>query len=193
MLREAHEMLRTVVAGVDDGGWASPTPCEQWNVAQVLRHAAGDQLAYVAALTGGGGPDENPFAPSAARPADVRAFLEAALESSAAALAAVRPGATDVSSPLPLGPLPGEIVIGAAALDAAVHAWDIAVATGRPGRLTAGLAERLMPAATAIAEPIRGFAFAAALDPQPGDDAAARLLRYLGRDPGWSPSNRVPA
>ena len=69
MLSVAHDMLRTAVEGVDDGAWASPTPCDQWNVAQVLRHAAGDQLAYAAALTGRGGPEENPFAPSVERPA----------------------------------------------------------------------------------------------------------------------------
>jgi uncharacterized protein (TIGR03086 family) len=181
MLREAHEMLRTAVAGIDESGWKSPTPCEQWNVAQVLRHAAGDQLAYTAALTGRGGPSENPFTPSAEGPADD--FLEAALSSSAAAFASVAPGTKELPSPLPLGPLPAEIVLGAAALDAAVHAWDIAVALGRPGPLTADLAARLMPAARTIADPLRGFAFAAALPARPGDDAAAELLRYLGRQP----------
>jgi uncharacterized protein (TIGR03086 family) len=185
MLHEAHEMLRTVVAGIDEDGWKSPTPCEQWNVAQVLRHAVGDQLAYTAALTGSGGPTENPFTPSADRPAGPRDFLEAALTSTAAAFAAISPDATEVPSPLPLGPLPAETVLGAAALDAAVHAWDIAVATGQPDPLTAGLAARLMPAATTIADPLRAFAFAPALSAQPGDDAAAALLRFLGRDPHW--------
>jgi uncharacterized protein (TIGR03086 family) len=185
MLQEAHRILRTAVAGVDDSDWKVPTPCEQWNVAQVLRHAAGDQLAYAAALTGGDGPSENPFAPSDQRPADPRDFLESALSSSAAALAAVAPDAEEVPSPLPLGPLPAATVIGAAALDAAVHAWDIAVATGHPSPLTADLAARLMPAARTIADPFRGFAFAPALPPRPGDDAAAELLRYLGRDPSW--------
>jgi uncharacterized protein (TIGR03086 family) len=186
MLQEAHEMLRTVVAGVDEDAWKSSTPCEQWNVAQVLRHAAGDQLAYTAALTGSGGPDENPFTPSAVRPAGPRDFLEASLTSSAAAFATISPDATEVPSPLPLGPLPAATVAGAAALDAAVHAWDIAVATGQTDPLTADLAARLMPAARTIAEPLRGFAFAPALPAEPGDDAAAALLRYLGRDPRWT-------
>ncbi|MFI6076287.1 TIGR03086 family metal-binding protein [Actinoplanes sp. NPDC051343] len=188
MLQEAHDMLRTVIAGLDESAWTSPTPCDQWNVAQVLRHAAGDQLAYTAALTGHGGPAENPFTPSAGPPAGPRAFLESALTSTAAAFAAVGPEVKELPSPLPLGPLPAEIVVGAAALDAAVHAWDIAVATGRPAPLTADLAGRLMPAATTIADPLRGFAFAAAQPARPGDDAAARLLRYLGRDPRWARS-----
>jgi len=78
-------------------------------------------------------------------------------------------------------------VSGAAALDMAVHAWDIAVATGQPSPLPAALAAQLMPVATAIVEPLRTYGvYAAALAPEPGDDAAAALLRYLGRHPGWT-------
>ena len=31
-------------------------------------------------------------------------------------------------------------------------------------------------------------AYAAALEPQSGDDDTARLLRYLGRRPDWTPA-----
>jgi len=75
MLPEAHQILRTVIAGVGDDAWQSATPCSEWNAAQVLRHAAGDQLAYAAALTGGDGPAENPFTPSASRPDDPAVLL----------------------------------------------------------------------------------------------------------------------
>ncbi|WP_328541061.1 hypothetical protein [Streptomyces sp. NBC_00344] len=37
-----------------------------------------------------------------------------------------------------------------------------------------------------LAEPLRGFAFASALDPQTGYDDTAALLRYLGRRPDWT-------
>ncbi|GAA3394278.1 TIGR03086 family metal-binding protein [Cryptosporangium minutisporangium] len=187
VLEQAHGALRTVVAGVDEKAWTLPTPCEQWNVAQVLRHAVGDQRAYGAALTGNDGPTENPFDPSEDRPGQEQTFVESALTSTAQALAAVAPGTAEVPCPLPIGPLSAEIVVGAAALDAAIHAWDIAVATGQPSPLSAELAEQLTAAAETIAEPLRAFAFAPALDAQPSDDAAAQLLRYLGRDPKWTP------
>jgi uncharacterized protein (TIGR03086 family) len=186
VLDQAHHALRTVTACVDGSAWALPTPCEQWNVAQVLRHAAGDQLAYAAAITGSGGPGENPFDPAGDPPGDPQATVEAALDGSARAFATVAPGAQAVPVPLPQGPLPAETAVGAAALDAAVHAWDIAVATGQPSPLSAGLAAQLMPVAVAIVEPLRGFAYAPALDPGPGDAAAAALLRYLGRRPDWA-------
>lgn len=46
-----------------------------------------------------------------------------------------------------------------AALDAAVHAWDIAVATGQPSPLTPSLALTLRPVANALANPLRGYAY----------------------------------
>ena len=77
----------------------------------------------------------------------------------------------------------------ACALDAAVHAWDIAAALGQPGFLPDELAAQLLPARTII-EPLRqedAGAYAAALAPQPGGGVTAELLRYLGRDPPWRP------
>ena len=187
VLDESHQVMRAVVAGVRDDGWARSTPCQQWNAAQVLRHAAGDQLAFAAAITGSGGPAENPFEPSAACPQDPRAFLEDALQTAGAAWSGVVPGTASLPTPLPQGAMNSDDAAAAAALDIAVHAWDIAAATGQPSPLPAGLAAKLMPVATAIVEPLRAYgAYAAALDPEPGDDDAAALLRYLGRSPAWS-------
>ncbi|HEY3467254.1 MAG TPA: epoxide hydrolase, partial [Amycolatopsis sp.] len=113
-------------------------------------------------------------------------FLEPTLRAAAAAFATVAADATAVPTPLPQGALPAPVAVGAAALDAAVHAWDIAVATGQKSPLTPQLAAALLPVAKELAEPLRGFAYAAALESEAGDDAAAELLRYLGRDPLWT-------
>ena len=81
------------------------------------------------------------------------------------------------------------MAVGACALDAAVHAWDIAVATGQASPLSDDLAGELMQVAVQIVEPLRGFAYAPALDATGGDGGAlADLLRYLGRNPGWTPA-----
>ena len=187
ILDEAHQAMRAVVAGVTDDGWARSTPCAQWNAAQVLRHAAGDQLAFAAAITGSGGPAENPFDPSAASPDGPQAFLEDALRAAGAAWSRVTPGTPDVPTPLPQGAMDADDAAAAAALDMAVHAWDLALATGQPAPLPAALAKQLMPVATAIVDPLRAYgAYAAALAPEPADDDAAALLRYLGRHPAWT-------
>ena len=67
-----------------------------------------------------------------------------------------------------------------------MHAWDIAVATGQASPLDDRLADELKRVAVEIVEPLRGFAYAPALE---GDaTGAVGLLRYLGRDPGWTPA-----
>ncbi len=187
LLAESHQALRTVVAGVPASGWSLPTPCEKWTVAQVLQHAAGDQMAYAAKLTGGPGPDGDPFAPSGAISGDPSALVESALSTAAEAFAAVGPDDAEVPVPLPPFKLPAPSAVGAAALDAAVHAWDIAVATGQPSPLTPALARALRPTADALVEPLRGFAFGAAIEPEAGADEAVSLLNFLGRRADWTP------
>lgn len=49
ILDEARAMLRAAVAGVPEGGWQRPTPCDLWTVTQVLQHAALDQEVWAAA------------------------------------------------------------------------------------------------------------------------------------------------
>jgi uncharacterized protein (TIGR03086 family) len=187
VLDDAHQALRSVVAGVPAKSWHLPTPCDRWDVTQVLQHAAGDQLAYVAKLTGGPGPAYDAFAPSGTLDGSPAELLEPALAASAAAFAAVDPSDAEVPVPLPPFTLPAELAVQAAALDAAVHAWDIAVATGQPSPLTPSLAAALRPVAQALVEPLRGFAFGPAIEPASEPDDAAWLLNHLGRRADWTP------
>ncbi|MCY0932665.1 TIGR03086 family metal-binding protein [Streptomyces sp. H34-S4] len=189
LLGQAYEALRAVTGGVTADALRAPTPCDQWNVGQVLQHAAGDQLAYAGRLTGGPGPAEDPFAPTGALAVSPAELLEPALAAAAEAFSGVEPGAAEVAVPLPPFTLPAETAVAAAALDAAVHAWDIAVATGQDSPLTPALAAALRPAAQALAEPLRGFAYAPELSPAPDPDTdpAGSLLAFLGRRPDWIP------
>jgi hypothetical protein len=83
--------------------------------------------------------------------------------------------------------LPASLAAGACALDAAVHAWDIAIATGQPSPLTPAMARDLMPVAAALVEPLRQYgAYATAVPPAEDDGDVEALLRYLGRRPDWS-------
>jgi len=186
VLEDAHRALRTAVAGVPADGWHRPTPCEQWDVTQVLQHAAGDQVAYAARLTGGPGPAYDPFAPSGMLDTNPTELLEPALTGVSAAFAAVGPPDVEVAVPLPPFTLPARHAAGAAALDAAVHAWDIAIATGQPSPLTPDLARALRPIADLLADPLRGFAYGPAIEPPPDADDATALLNHLGRRADWT-------
>ena len=163
VLDEAHRALRDTVAGLSAADLELGTPCDQWNVTQVLQRAAGDQLAYASRITGGPGPVENPFEPSGR--------LD-----------------QDVPTPLPQGNMSARVAVGACALDAAVHAWDVAMATGQRSPLTDSLAGELLPVAQSIVEPLRAYGvYAAAIESEDATDGdAARLLKYLGRQPAWS-------
>ncbi len=188
VLTTALDLLRRASAEVTADRLDAPTPCSAWSVAQVLLHAAGDQHAWASFVGSGSLPSYDPFAPPHRLDSSVQEVVEVAVEAAAEAWARVEPAAQSVRTPLP--PVPSmapQLAAAACALDAAVHAWDVAVATGQPSPLTADLADQLMPAAQATAEPLRGFAYAPALPAEPGDDAVAALLRYLGRDPHWTP------
>jgi len=189
VLTEALDALRHVaVVAVDTDRLDDPTPCSEWTVAQVLFHAAGDQHAWASVVGAGTLPSYDPFHPPRRLDGGVQDVVTKAIEAADGAWAGVDPTAPSVRTPLPPVPeMAPALAAAACALDAAVHAWDVAVAIGRPTPLTAGLAEQLMPAARATAEPLRGFAYAPALPPQAGDGPAAALLRHLGRNPLWRP------
>jgi uncharacterized protein (TIGR03086 family) len=187
VLDQSYRALRAAVAGIPADAWAQPTPSTAWNVTQVLQHAAGDQLAYASSLTGGAGPGYDPFSPSGTLDAAGTELLEAALTVGAETFGEFDPEQpdTEVAVPLPPFKLPVGLAVQAAALDAAVHAWDIAVATGQPSPLTLSLAQAVRPAADALADPLRGFAFGPAIQPSADADDIVRLLNFLGRDENW--------
>ena len=118
-------------------------------------------------------PGENPFAPSGQLGTEPLAYAEAALDASAPAWTAIGEDAGPVPTPLPQGPMAPAAAAGAAALDAAIHAWDIAMATGQGSPLTPELARALTPVAHSIVEPLRQYgAYAQALEPSAGADDA---------------------
>lgn len=187
VLADAQSYLRTVVAGVAEERWGDPTPCTEWTVRQVLNHARLDQLAYAAAITGEKGmPPSDPFQPVDAFEGSPLVELDDALARTAAAWATVPPDAE--TAPTPIFLMPAWLGAGACALDAGVHAWDIAVATGQGLPLPEELAEPLTAVAHRIVEGLREYGvFAPVLPAPPGETGrAAALLRFLGRDPHWS-------
>ena len=188
VLTTSLDLLRRVAAGVPADRLEDPTPCSQWTVAQVLLHAAGDQHGWASFVGSSPLPSYDPFAPPHQLDGTVDELIGEAIEAATTAWSQVDPAAESVRTPLPPTPtMSPELAAGACALDAAIHAWDIAVATGQSSPLTAELAEQLQPAAHATADLLRGFAYAAARPAEPSDDAAETLLRYLGRDPRWTP------
>ncbi|MYW62693.1 TIGR03086 family protein [Streptomyces sp. SID8379] len=186
VMRQAHDYLLAAVRGVPADGWGRATPCSAWTVRQVLNHARLDQLGLVAQIVEVA-PDGDPFEPVDALGPDPVGELERVLATAQAGWASVGPDAEDV--PTPFGPVPGWLGMAAAALDAGVHAWDIARATGQDLPLTDELAAGLQVPADRFVDFVRDtfqkYAPAVPVSGQAG--AAARLLAFTGRDPEWTP------
>ena len=191
VINDSLGLLKAAAAMIGNANRKAPTPCTEWTVTQVLQHAAGDQLAWAAALGVGAGPTSNPFAPSGHLETSVNDLLGPSLATARTAWAAINHDNQAVPTPLPQGELPAPVAAAACGLDAAIHAWDIAAALGQPGFLSYYLAEQLLPTQT-ITEPLRQFGvYATTLSTQPVDGHAAELLRYLGRDPQWRPADQT--
>lgn len=187
VLAASYLALENSVAGVREGQWDNATPCAEWTVTQVIQHAAGDQLAYAKMLGIGNGPAYDPFSPSGAVDGTAAELVKDAVEQTAAAWATVADDTETVPTPLPHGDLPTPVAAVMCALDAAVHAWDIAIATGQPSPLDDELAGHLLAAAGGIVEPLRQWGAYAPVVETAGSPSFTPvvddLLRYLGRTP----------
>lgn len=187
LLADAHEYLLTVVRGVPEEVWGATTPCSEWTVRQVFNHAWLDQQALTMQITGEV-PEGDPFQPADELHADGRdaaVRLERVLGVAATAWESER----DAESVLtPMGAMPAQAGAAVAALDAAIHAWDIARATGQDLPLTDSLAERLESPASQVVDFVRNsFGKYAPVFAVPAEASRAdKLLAFTGRDPSWS-------
>jgi hypothetical protein len=79
-------------------------------------------------------------------------------------------------------PAPTGLIVSAAALEIAVHGWDVGQATGDARDLPEDLARALLPVAREVVAPDdRPARFAAPLLPLPGASRSDSLLAFLGR------------
>jgi uncharacterized protein (TIGR03086 family) len=184
LLADAQDYLLTAVRGVPADAWDAPTPCTEWTAGHVYHHASLDQQALTMQITGAA-PAGDPFSPEGTVPADPAAELE---QICAAALAAWESGRDAESVGTPMGPMPAAQGASVAALDAALHAWDIAVGTGQNLPLTDALAEGLEGIGTFLIPFVRdNFGKFDPAVPLPADAGpAAKLLAFSGRNPQWA-------
>jgi len=134
-LASAVPVTGHLVGVIEPAQWDLPTPCPDWTVRDLVGHLVLGHRRFAAALTGG-----TPPAP------DVDLLggdPETAYASSAEAmLAAFRAdGALDRPVSIPAGTLPGRVACELRVVEALVHGWDLARATGHSLEFSAGLVE----------------------------------------------------
>jgi uncharacterized protein (TIGR03083 family) len=130
-----REMAATlaVVDALDDAGWATPTRCDGWRVADLVAHLAwGQRLVAggVAGMLAGRDTPELPDAVAADEPTALPGELRRAHEALVAELDRV--GADDVTrpAPMPFGLVPTALLLQVVAMEVGVHGSDLRAALG---------------------------------------------------------------
>jgi uncharacterized protein (TIGR03086 family) len=123
--REALDVAQRVVDEIDRSQFELPTPCDEWNVRQVLEHMIGGNRR-IAGDPPGAGEDV------------IGDDLSAAYAASAASAIAMfeAPGGLDRNFTLSWGNVPGQVAVLVRSTDQLAHAWDLAKATGMPTDLS---------------------------------------------------------
>jgi uncharacterized protein (TIGR03086 family) len=171
--REALAVAQHVVDNVDRTQFELPTPCDEWNVRQVLQHmiggnrrVAGDHAAEGEDVIGD----------------DLSASYAASAAGAAAAFEA--DGGLDRTYTLKIGEFPGHFAVRARSTDQLAHAWDLAKATGMSTDLAPELyAEALELLQSRFASAGRSSSFAEEKPAPPGASAADRFAAFAGRRP----------
>jgi uncharacterized protein (TIGR03086 family) len=170
-----------IVAAIGPSSWDAPTPCEDWNVRELVLHvvagnwwaarlAAGATIEEVGTELDGDllGDD-----PSGAYEGSARAAADIFAE----------PGALDAPCAVSYGPVPGSVYLGHRFVDVLIHGRDLAVATGQDPTLP----KELVAVCWDVIEPqldmLRASgAFGPERDLDPTLTGEPRLLAVLGRE-----------
>ena len=187
---KAAHRVQAIMAGIRQEQGDDATPCQEWNVRQVMNHVIGGAEVLAGSLEGSipegvGGVSPNS---SYSDETDVAKLAQAYADEAAHAVAAAgRPGAMAAATPGGMMTVPQFLV--AMATDHIVHGWDLARATGQDETLDPDVA----PAAYAMMTSTEGAGFVE-MGRQAGfvgpavavpDDASLqdKLIAYMGRQP----------
>lgn len=185
-LDSAADAFATVTAAITDDQLTAPTPCADVTVRDLLAHAVGLTEAFRQAATkesrGTSAPPQT--GPDTPLPADWRTVLPARLEALAAAWH--DPAAWDGDTEAGGVTLPAPVMATIALDELVIHAWDLAVATGRTPHATAtDLAVLLEFLRDTDPDGTPGL-FGPVLSVDADAPLLTRVLALTGRDVAWS-------
>jgi uncharacterized protein (TIGR03086 family) len=187
LMARALDQIGTLVDGTRTADLDRPTPCDDWDVRTLLGHLVGVPRRVAHVGTGG-----SPF--------DVPSMVDLPDGEHAAALKSARAdvdrvwgldgnsdAVLDRMLTVPWGTMPGRAVGFGYVQEFTVHAWDLAVATGRADELDPSLAEACEPVSRQmVPADTRGgpVPFGPVVEVRGDAGPYDRLVGWLGRDPG---------
>ncbi len=173
--RLAAEFTDTVAA-VPGDRWADPSPCEDWNARDVVRHMV-DTHGLFRGLVGREAPngpsvDDDPLGAWKAARDQVQSDLDEPALAGAGYEGYLGPTTFEQSIDRFLG------------LDLLVHHWDLARAAGLDDRMNPAEVHRALQETASFGDALRTPGVCkAAIEPPPDADEQTRLLMFLGRRP----------
>ena len=166
-----------VIQQISDDQWSAPTPCDGWNVADVVTHLCGPMAAIstMAATGQGAAPEpietDDPIGLWNSTRDDVLESLH-------------RPGATSQVGEFWFGESSIDDILAFAVWDQLGHAWDLAVATGQGVEVDPAIAEAAIEVISANADMLReGGMMAAEVEVASDAPAMDRFIGLIGRNP----------
>jgi uncharacterized protein (TIGR03086 family) len=175
LLERSLGYTRVALADVGPDDLDAPTPCAGWTLARLLEHMEDALDAFTEAAAGQVHVD--PATPATDRVDTLRQKACTLL----GAWTEARPGTVAVGDRQLQAPL----LVAMAALEIAVHGWDVAQATGRRTPIPHDLALGLQPVAARVVRPgDRGSRFGPARRPAAPSTPADALVAFLGRMTG---------
>lgn len=182
-LERAFASTRTVLAGVSADDLSRPTPCQSWQVRELVNHVVGGSFWFADAVNCGvaPAPPETDFTGG-----DMVATYDDGIALSVDAFN--RPGALEKTLTLPFGEIPAALYLGIVTTDSFAHGWDLARATGQSTDLDPDLATDLLEGARLFIQPaFRGddgvSPFGLEQPVPPNATNADVLAAFLGRKP----------
>jgi uncharacterized protein (TIGR03086 family) len=185
--RSVEDFMTTLATleGRDDGVWAAPTPCSDWDVRALVNHIVNEDLWTVPLMEGATIDEVGDRFDGDLLGADPLTVTRAACDTATMAAASGIVAGTTVH--LSFGDTPAEEYAHQLAADHIIHGWDLAAAIGADRQIDP---ELVAACATWFAEREDLYRAAGAIGDRPGevgDDPQDRLLAAFGRDPGWQP------
>jgi len=180
-LARALDVTGVLVAGVRDEQWTDPTPCSEWNVADLVGHIVSGNWLFAGILRGGQ-PDLSGGSPAAGLGGDLPASYRQTAGDLVAAFS--RPSVLEEMFTVPFGTVPGTVALHLRITELLVHGWDLARATAQHARFPDDLAvQELAFSSRALAGiPTGRSPFGPPQPAPPGAGPLDQLAALLGRD-----------